>query len=62
MGEFEVTIRAEDRTLVAERTYAQSDAPYLMWFVDEVLDFFGPEDAHVHLPPTWLDRLLARLP
>lgn len=50
--------------LLAERMYYDLDSLHMVWFSDLVQYDLGDEDSkgYVSLPPTWLDRLRARLP
>lgn len=48
--------------LLAERTYYDPEPPHMFWHSDYVHYDITDEDGYVRLPPTWLDRLRAKLP
>jgi|tagenome__1003787_1003787.scaffolds.fasta_scaffold20891150_3 hypothetical protein len=56
--------RTSDMALLAERTYRYPDAVNLIWTKDSLIYDTSVEgrDGLVHLPPSMIDRLLARLP
>jgi hypothetical protein len=56
--------RTSDMALMAERTYRYPDAAKLIWTKDSLIyDSAGEgDDGEVHLPPTIVDRLLAKMP
>lgn len=56
--------RTSDMALLAERTYEYPDAAKLIWTKDSLIyDTAGEgDDGKVHLPPTVVDRLLAKVP
>ncbi len=53
--------RTGDATLLAERTFREHGVE-IHWTDDELICDTSADDGAIHLPPTPLDRLLARLP
>jgi hypothetical protein len=55
---------AHSGELLAERDFLDPDVKGLLWIDNQVQYDFSPEDGKgfVVLPPTWLDRLRAKLP
>ncbi len=53
---------ATAQQLLAERTYFQLDGPLIGWAPDRIWYDTYPDDMYVSLPPTWMDRLRAKLP
>lgn len=55
---------ARSGELLAERDFLDPDVKGLLWIENQVQYDFSPEDGKgfVMLPPTWLDRLRAKMP
>ncbi|WP_230939406.1 hypothetical protein [Burkholderia diffusa] len=56
--------RTSDNTLLAERTYWYPDAARLIWTKDSLIydTAVSGDDGLMRLPPSFIDRLLAKLP
>jgi hypothetical protein len=60
-----VLLRLYDSTgkqLLAERTYFQLDRPRISWDTDRLWYDTYPDDSFITLPPSFFERLRARLP
>ncbi len=55
---------ARSGELLAERSYVDPEVPRLLWIGNDVQYDFNAKDGEgfVTLPPTWLDKLRAKLP
>lgn len=53
---------ASSGELLAERKYYSPQSPQLLWSAEDVCYDVSDDDGYVSLPPTWLDRLRAKLP
>jgi hypothetical protein len=67
LGNREVLLRVyrrSDMSLIAERTYSELDEVKLAWTTDELIYDTSAFDGkgYIDLPPTLLDRILAKFP